>query len=298
MYNTIYLTSIAVLLTMNALFAAADEKIKVLIIDGQNNHDWRATTPVIKRFLEDSGRFSVDVSSHLKEGDKPGNVKETTPFPPDLARYSVVVSNYNGKPWPEAFQQSFEEHLKTGKIGLVVFHAANNSFSGWGEFNRMIGMGWRGNTFGDNIYVDAAGKQIRVNKGAGRGAGETGMHAFPVVVRDAEHPITRGLPREWMHTADQLVHGLRGPAENIHVLATAFSSPDKRGTGEHELMMWTVEYGKGRVFHTPMGHGVVSVRCVGFATILQRGAEWAATGKVTQSLPANFPTADKTSSLE
>lgn len=286
--------AVALALALSASAAAGADKIKVLIIDGQNNHDWRATTPVIKSFLEDSGRFVVEVSSHLKEGDKPGKV-ETVPFPPDLGKYAVVLSNYNGKPWPDEFQKSFEERIKSGGLGLVVFHAANNSFTPWTEFNRMIGMGWRGNSFGDNLYLDAAGKQIRVSKGTGRGAGETGMHAFPVIIRDADHPITKGLPREWMHSDDQLVHGLRGPAENVHVLATAYSDPAKRGTGEHELMMWTVDYGKGRIFHTPMGHGVVSVRCVGFATILQRGTEWAATGTATIALPANFPTADKTS---
>ena len=137
-----------------------------------------------------------------------------------------------------------------------------------------------------------------MTKGEGRGAGETGLHPFRVTVRDAEHPITKGMPREWMHAPDQLVHGLRGPVENVHVLATAFSDPAKRGTGEHELMLWTVTYGKGRVFHTPMGHGTDSVRCVGFATALTRGTEWAATGAVTLPVPEKFPTADKVSLME
>jgi type 1 glutamine amidotransferase len=105
------------------------------------------------------------------------------------------------------------------------------------------------------------------------------------------------MPREWMHTPDQLVHGLRGPIENVHVIATAWSDKTKRGTGEHEPMIWTVTYGKGRVFHTPMGHDATSIRCIGFQTTLLRGTEWAATGKVTLPVPANFPTADKTSSV-
>jgi type 1 glutamine amidotransferase len=278
----------------------ADEpaaKIKVLLIDGQNNHNWRATTPVVKEALEKTGRFTVTVSSNLKEGDKPGNVKETTLFPPDLDAYEVVVSNYNGAAWPTEFQKSFDEHVKSGKLGLVVFHAADNAFSGWPEYNLMIGMGWRGNSFGENIFYNADGKAVRVPKGEGRGAGETGMHAFRVTLRNGDHPITKGMPPEWMHTADQLVHGLRGPAENVEVLATAFSDKEKRGTGDHELMMWTVAYGKGRVFHTPMGHDVGSVRCVGFLTALSRGTEWAATGKVTLPIPDNFPTAEKTSAV-
>jgi hypothetical protein len=277
--------------------ARAGDKVRALIIDGQNNHNWRATTPVVKAMLESSGRFSVDVSSNLKEGDKPGTIKETVPFPPDLSKYDVVISNYNGAMWPAAFQKELDDRVKEAKLGLVVFHAADNAFSGWKEFNRMIGMGWRGKTFGDRIYFDADGKEIRQPKGDGVGAGETRIQPFKVVVRNADHPITKRMPREWMHAPDQLVHGLRGPIENVQVLATAWSDKTKGGTGEHEPMIWTIAYGKGRVFHTPMGHDVTSVRCMGFVTTLTRGAEWAATAAVTLPIPSDFPTADKVSSL-
>jgi uncharacterized protein len=277
--------------------AAEGDKVRVLIIDGQNNHNWRATTPVVKQALEKSGRFAVDVSSNLKEGDKPGNIKETVPFPADLTKYDAVISNYNGAAWPAEFQKALDERVKDGKLGLVVFHAADNAFSGWPEFNRMIGMGWRGNGFGDRIYFDADGKEVREPKGKGTGAGETRIQPFKVAVRDADHPVTKGMPREWLHAPDQLVHGLRGPIENVHVLATAWSDKAKGGTGEHEPMIWTVDYGKGRVCHTPMGHDVTSVRCMGFVTTLLRGTEWVATGKVTLPIPDNFPTADKISSL-
>jgi type 1 glutamine amidotransferase len=273
----------------------ADAKVRVLIIDGQNNHNWRATTPYLKKALEDCGRFEVAVSSFLKKDDKPGEIKETVPFPPDLGKYDVVLSNYNGQPWPEEFQRALDAAVKDGKLGLVVFHAADNAFSPWPEYNRMIGLGWRNNKFGDRLYLDADGKLVRQAKGEGLGAGETVGHAFPVLVRDVEHPITRGMPREWMHTADQLVHGLRGPGENLHVLATAYSSKDRKGTGENELMMWTVNYGKGRVFHTPMGHDLTALRCVGLTTVLRRGVEWAATGNVTLPIPKEFPTAEKAS---
>jgi type 1 glutamine amidotransferase len=60
-------------------------------------------------------------------------------------------------------------------------------------------------------------------------------------------------------------------------------------------MIWTVRYGQGRVFHTPMGHDVNAMLCVGFQATLQRGTEWAATGAVTLPLPSNFPTQDKVS---
>ncbi len=273
-------------------------KVRVLIIDGQNNHNWRATTPILRAALEKAGRFTVAVSSHLKEGDKGAPSKDAIAFPPDLAKFDVVLSNYNGQPWPKEFQKSLADAVREGKLGLVVFHAANNAFTGWPEFNDMIGMGWRNNKFGERLFLDADLKPVRQPKGTGPGAGETVMHPFKVAVRDAEHPVTKGMPREWMHTADQLVHGLRGPIRDVTVLATAYSDKAKRGTGEHEPMIWTVAYGKGRVFHTPMGHDAGSVRCVGFLTSILRGSEWAATGKVTLPIPASFPPADKTSSVK
>lgn len=269
---------------------------RVLIIDGQNNHDWRSTTPVLKKALEDTGRFYVEVSSNLKPGDAPGKVP-TVPFPPPLVTYPVVVCNYNGAAWPKEFREQLKTRVSRDGMGLVIVHAADNAFSDWPEWNDMIGLGWRDNRFGERLVLDAAGAEKRVSKGEGPGAGHGAKHAFKVTVRDREDPITRGMPAEWMHAPDELYHGLRGPAQHMHVLATAFSDKAKGGTGEHEPMIWTLSYGKGRVFHTPMGHDVESMRCVGFQAALARGTEWAATGEVTLPLPKNFPTADKVSSL-
>ncbi|MCS7167243.1 MAG: ThuA domain-containing protein [Gemmatales bacterium] len=271
----------------------APRKVRVVIVDGQNNHDWRSTTPFMKRVLEESGRFEVDVSSYLRPGDKPGRVP-TIPFPPDLSKYDVVLSNYNGGPWPAEFQKEFESRLREGKIGLVIVHAANNAFGNWQEYNRMIGLGWRNPKQGDRIYLNDKGELVRLPSGKGDGSGHRYTGEFTVVIRDADHPITRGLPREWRHTRDELYDNLRGPAENLHILATAFS----KGTGVHEPIVWTVSYGQGRVFHTPLGHDLNGMRCIGFITILRRGTEWAATGQVTIPVPDNFPTADKTSAVK
>jgi type 1 glutamine amidotransferase len=98
------------------------------------------------------------------------------------------------------------------------------------------------------------------------------------------------MPREWMHAQDELYHGMRGPIENITLLATAYSDKSKGGTGDHEPMIWTVSYGKGRIFHTCMGHDLKGMSCVGFVATLQRGTEWAATNQVTIPLPKDFPT--------
>jgi uncharacterized protein len=297
----------------------ADDKIKVLIIDGQNNHAWQQTTPVMKKLLEGTDRFSVDVATSPPKLNLPKLPKDATPeqkaahnakvaemqkaqraafekFRPELAKYPVVVSNYNGEPWSDAMNGEFDSLLKEGKIGFVVVHAANNSFGGWKEYNQMIGMGWRDAKFGKRLKYDDEEKPVLVEPGQDGGSGHRYTGPFTVKIRDAEHPVTKGMPKEWLHVRDELYDNMRGPIENVQVLATAYS-PKGKGTGVHEPMIWTVSYGKGRVFHTPMGHDVNAMRCHGFAATLTRGTEWAATGQVTLPLPKEFPTAEKASPI-
>lgn len=275
----------ATLLTPGAGSAEDLKKVRVVIIDGQNNHKWRVTTPYLKRILEKSGRFTVDVSSNLKKGDKPGVVKPTVTFPPDLKNYDVVLSNYNGAAWPAEFKKTFESRLHEGKIGFVLFHAANNCFADWPAFNLMVGMAWRGNKAGDRIYYDDKGKLVRVPKGQGSGTSET-YHPYAVNLRSADHPIVKGMPKQWLHARDQLMFSLRGPIKDVTVLA---SSPCPK-TKVDEPILWTVAYGKGRVVHTPMGHDTAAMSCTGFITTMQRSTEWAATGKVSIPIPKDFPT--------
>jgi type 1 glutamine amidotransferase len=273
------------------LAAAEPGKLRVLLIDGQNNHKWQQTTPWLKKHLEAAGRFEVTVATSPPKG-KPD---EMAKFRPDLSKCDVVVSNYNGEPWGKELSDDLEAGLKAGRFGLVIVHAANNAFTGWQEYNRMIGMGWRDAKFGKRLRYDDAGKPETVEAGADLGAGHRYVGPFTITVRDADHPVTKGMPKEWLHHNDELYDNMRGPIENVTVLATALSPKEKKGTGAHEPMIWTVGYGKGRVFHTPMGHDVTAMRCVGFAATLARGTEWAATGKVTLPLPADFPTAGKAS---
>ena len=79
---------------------------------------------------------------------------------------------------------------------------------------------------------------------------------------------------------------------------SAFSDSANNGSGRDEPMLMVLSHGKGRVFHTTLGHDLAALSSVGFIVTLQRGAEWAATGKVTQKVPADFPGPDKVSLRE
>ena len=266
------------------------EPMKALIIDGQNNHDWKTTTPYLKKYLAETGLFNVDVATSPAKGENMSG------FKPNFSAYKVIVSNYNGEPWSQETQDAFEKYMRSGG-GFVSVHAANNAFPEWKEYNQMIGLGgWGDRNEKSGPYVRFVDGKITRDLSPGTGGSHGAQHAFLVEIRDPSHPITAGLPVKWMHAKDELYDRLRGPAENLHVLATAYSDPATRGAGFHEPMLMTISYGKGRVFHTTLGHATEAIQCVGFITTLQRGVEWAATGKVTQKVPQDFPTADKTSS--
>lgn len=285
--------------------------LRALIVDGQNNHEvWPKASFMLRRYLEDTGLFTVDMmrtrttwrgESHLPQFDLPDGVErlptpEPTPdpdFAPNFADYQLVVSNFGWKAadWPEATQRSFESYMANGG-GLVVVHAADNSFPNWPAYNRMIGVGgWgdRDERSGPFLFFDESGA-LRREYGPGKAGTHGKKHAFPIVIRDPSHPITAGLPELWMHNDDECYGRLRGPAENLAVLASAYSDPATGGTGKHEPMLMAIQYEKGRVFHTTLGHDEDSLQGVGFIVTFARGAEWAATAAVTQPVPPDFPT--------
>ncbi|MBM4036831.1 MAG: ThuA domain-containing protein [Planctomycetes bacterium] len=264
--------------------AQAAEKINLLIIDGQHNHNWKATTPVVKDALLKTERFTVDVATTPAAKDPK---EDWDKFRPDFSKYGVVLINYHGQAWPKEVNEAMTKFIEGGG-GLVFYHAAVFSHQGWPEWNKMMGMGWRPANFGDRIALDDSGKVVREEKGKGLGSSHGPAHAFEVIARDKEHPVMKGVPDKWLHVKDELYHGMRGPCENVSILATAFSSKEMKGTGMHEPMVWTVAYGKARVFVSVLGHDAASTGVPDTATLLARGAEWAATGQVTIPVPKEF----------
>lgn len=258
---------------------AQPAKVKVLIVTGQNNHDWVHTTPAMKQILEESGRFTVEVSTTPSKGQK--GDEAWNKWRPDFKAYDVALFDYNGQDWPEDVCKSFNEYISNGG-GLVVVHGADNPFPRWKEFNEMIGVGgWGGRNekSGPMLYWQD-GKIVRdMSPGAGGTHGP--QTEFIVDTRVTDHPITKGLPAQWRHVTDELYAKLRGPATNLTVLATALSGQTQR----NEPALMVIDFGKGRVFHTVLGHSAEQMNGLGFQITLLRGTEWAATGKVTIDKP-------------
>lgn len=276
--KTIFILACALmeLASSGVITYAADQnrpkKIKVLLIDGQNNHDWVRCSPVMMDTLNATGRFSIDRSTVTKP--------DIEKFNPNFADYDVVLSNYNGERWKKETEEAFVKYIKEGG-NLVVVHAANNSFPDWKEFNEMIGLGgWGGRNEKDGPYIYWKDGKIVKDHSKGRG-GSHGKHwEYKVIIREKDHPITRGLPAEFLQAKEELYDRLRGPGKNMTILATAFA---KGGSERDEPVLMTISYGKGRIFHTVMGHSHTSMKGVAFQETLIRGTEWAATGKVTFS---------------
>lgn len=281
-------------LALGAAVLGAAEPIKVLIIDGRNNHDWQGTTASLKATLAAVGGFQVDVSTappaftkRAPQRPKKMDDKQKAAFDkafqawkdeesafnrahagewekwlPEFGKYQVLVNNYNGAEWTDPVKQAFTAYVLQGG-GLVNVHAANNAFTNWDEFNEMICFGWRGETFKDRVAVDdATGKAVAVPRekekfqDRGFGSGHGPKHAFVLKGRNMDHPIQKGMPVEWLHASDELYHRMRGDAGHVDVLASAYSSPEDhaKGTGMHEPMVWWAKFGQGRVVTTSMGH--------------------------------------------
>ena len=249
----------------------------------------------IKMTLENSGLFSLEVAVSPKQGEDMSN------FSVDFSKYKLVVLDYNGDSWSDAMNSAFMDYVRSGG-GVVVYHAADNAFTDWQAYNEMIALGgWGGRNEASGPYFYWKNGALQSDDSPGIGGSHGFRHEYVLNCRSISHPITDGLPTQWKHASDELYDRMRGPGGIKDVLYTAYSSPNQKGSGREEPLVFTVEYGKGKVFHIMLGHCGESLddnpamQCAGFQTLLLRGSEWCATGNVTRTVPKDFPTADAVS---
>ncbi len=289
------LLAFLLLFASSASGASGDSPVRVLIVDGYSNHDWRLTTALIRGILEPTGLFTVNVTTAPPNREAPG----WDAWRPNFAAHDVVIQTCNdlggGPPWPRVVQEDFERFVQDGG-GLYVWHAGNNAFPDWPAYNAMIGLGWRKKDFGVAIAVDAAGQIVRISAGEGGDTGH-GDRLDTVVHRLGEHPIHVGLPRAWLTPDIEVYYYARGPAQNIEVLSHGFDPHTKMNWP----LEWTVTHGRGRVYTSTFGHvwrgdtQPERMRCAGVQTILVRALQWLARRPVDFPVPADFPAPDRAS---
>lgn len=260
------------------------DKIRTLIIAGQDgSHWWRGAGEAIRQILENSGLFQADLLFTPDFGE------DMSGFHPAFSDYDLVVLDYGGEEWADEVKADFESYVRGGG-GVTVMHSAIIPMENWAEYNLMTGLGaWNGRDerWGPYLYMDGGKYVYDYSLGY---AGHHGLQHRAVIEHQAQdHPIVKGLPRRWLHYKDEIYTNLRGPAKGIEIIATTHDD------GKDQPLLWTVGYGEGRVFVDVLGHCGndpelnYSLTCAGFQVTFLRGCEWAATGKVSQAVPKDFP---------
>jgi len=278
--------------------AAGKKTQRILILDGNTGgHSCQQLIDTIEGILSATGRFDTDV---LAYPSRPVDDSELNAWRPRFSDYDAVVSTIEGGTLSEAAKADFEDFIASGG-GVLVHHASVVAFEDWPAYNEILGLGWRHARSGLHVFLKEDGEIVYTTPWMGVGAGHSKEHPFQVKSRQPEHPIMKGMPDLWMHGRDEFYYGMRGPAKNLAILASAYAAKDQWGSGDHEPILWTTSYGKGRAVTTILGHCMGrstrfdAVHCVGYQALIARSVEWAATGDVTIGVPEPFPTEDDVS---
>jgi len=226
--------------------------INTLIITGQNENIRMVSSETVKTILDETGIFSTKLLV------TPPAAEDLSGFSPKFSKYDLVVVDYDGIAWPQKATDALMEFLKAGG-GLVLCNSKIEPF----------------------IQLPDSIREAKRN-------------TFEVRNQDSSHPVLSGLPARWVQPNDLIVRGLKLAGDNVEVLATA-AEGGPRGPRNPETILAARKVGEGRIFATmvgtPDGEENDALHSAGFIITLQRGAEWAATGSVTQEVPSDFPTA-------
>lgn len=274
--------------------------IRVLILDGFSNHDWRQSTLLLRKILDEAGGFEVNVNTMPARGSA-----AWVKWRPEFAAYDVVIQTCNDNggngelagikelpEWPEGVKRDFVEYVRDGG-GVYIFHSAENAFVGWKAYEQMVGLSWRSADYGNAVGLTDAGKPVRIPPGVGRGTGH-GPRGDVLVTRLGDDPIHKGMPRAWLSPGLEVYYYARGPAEHLRVLA--YARDDEPGLKMLWPVEWITTFGKGRVYISTYGHvwdgdaQPASMRDAAVRTIIPRALEWLAGRPVTFPVPEDFPT--------
>lgn len=281
---------ISVLLNPTLARMANKHEIKLLIVDGFSNHDWKRTTQAIVKILDQYGGIKIDIST---SPNSTATKEQLENWNPDFSAYDVVLLNCNdlGKPvrWSDRTRKELENFVSGGG-GLYIFHSANNSFADWPEYNRMIGMGWRDKNFGKAVIIGDDQKLKIIEPGKGENTSH-GNRINALTTRIGNHPIQKGLPRNWVFADIEVYTYARGPIENVTVIS--YAKDEKYGL--NFPVEWVIKYGKGKVYNSSLGHfwndqeNPPGMRCTAFQTEMHRAIQWLAKRKVDTNVPEDFP---------
>jgi type 1 glutamine amidotransferase len=228
--------------------------IQVLLISGKNNHDWQKTSPAFRQILEEKGFFKVDIT------ERPDTLKTS-----DLKKYQVIASNWNAFPettrqWGEVAEKAILYFVNSGG-GFVLFHSASAAHYDWPEYQQMVGATWGKNTHHGQIAP------------------------FEVKIQNTKHPVNKGMSN-FVITDELWVEMDQQPGNEV--LCSAFAPSSNKGRDQDEPVLICRKQGKGRCFYLVLGHDVAAMQNIGWKTLMQRGTEWAAKGKVTIPIPSEL----------
>lgn len=231
------------------LFSGDSGKIKLLILSGRNNHEWQQTTAFLEKLFLQTGRFFIYATN------QPDTLKTV-----DFQKFDVVLSNWNSWPendlrWPTETENALLKFIENGG-GFVTFHASTSAFYKWPEFQEISTAAWIMDT-------TSHGKVSETN----------------VSIVNGKHPVTAGI-KDFKIIDELWLNAAVNP--KFEVLGTASNQKTREEGIRPQPAIMVTKYGKGRIFHTILGHDVKAMESEGFRTLLLRGTEWAATGKVSK----------------
>jgi len=280
-------------------YATPAARIRVLILDGFSNHNWKLNTRLLRGILEPTDLFDVSVSTC-----PPQNDPKWKDWRPDFSKVDVILQTCNdisqrpAPTWPDPVKADFVSFVKNGG-GVFIYHSANNAFPGWPEYNDIIGIGWRKKSYGTALQMDERGNVTKIPPGEGIDTGHANR-ADVLVHNLGGHPIHEGLPQTWKSPALEVYYSARGPANNLTVLSFG---QDPRGK-QYWPLEWTVTYGEGRAYSSSFGHvwsdesetkQPVNLLAIDEQTLIKRALQWLAKRPITVPVPSNFPDAQNVS---